>query len=29
MTLQEKALEMHREWNGKLETTAKAHVSSR
>ena len=29
MTLQEKALEMHREWNGKMETTAKAHVNSR
>ena len=29
MTIQEKALEMHREWNGKLETTAKAHVNSR
>lgn len=29
MTLQEKALEMHRQWNGKLETTAKAHVKSR
>lgn len=29
MTLQEKALKMHREWNGKLETTAKAHVNSR
>lgn len=29
MTLQEKALEMHKEWNGKLETTAKAHVNSR
>ena len=29
MTLQEKALEMHRKWNGKLETTAKSHVSSR
>ena len=29
MTLPEKALEMHREWNGKLETTAKAHVNSR
>ena len=29
MTLQEKALEMHRDWNGKLETTAKAHVNSR
>lgn len=29
MTLQEKALEMHREWNGKLETIAKAHVNSR
>lgn len=25
----EKALQMHREWNGKLETTAKAKVSSR
>ena len=29
MIIQEKALEMHREWNGKLETTAKAHVNSR
>ena len=29
MTLQEKALEMHRKWKGKLETTAKSHVSSR
>ena len=29
MTLQAKALEMHRKWNGKLETTAKSHVSSR
>ena len=25
----EKALKMHEEWNGKLETTAKAHVNSR
>ena len=25
----EKALQMHKEWNGKLETTAKAHVNSR
>ena len=29
MIIHEKALEMHREWNGKLETTAKAHVNSR
>ena len=29
MTLQEKALEMHEQWNGKLETTAKAHVDTR
>lgn len=29
MTLQEKALEMHKKWNGKLETTAKSHVNSR
>ncbi len=29
MTPQEKALQMHEEWNGKLETTAKAHVNSR
>ena len=25
----EKALKMHEEWNGKLETTAKAHVDTR
>ena len=29
MTNNEKALRMHKEWNGKLETTAKAHVNSR
>ena len=29
MTNNEKALQMHKEWNGKLETTAKAHVNSR
>lgn len=29
MTPQEKALQMHKEWNGKLETTAKSHVNSR
>lgn len=29
MTNNEKALQMHEEWNGKLETTAKAHVNSR
>lgn len=29
MTINEKALEMHKKWNGKLETTAKAHVNSR
>ena len=29
MTNSEKALEMHKQWNGKLETTAKAHVNSR
>ncbi len=29
MTKNEKALQMHKEWNGKLETTAKAHVNSR
>ena len=29
MTNSEKALQMHKEWNGKLETTAKAHVNSR
>ena len=26
MTNNEKALKMHEEWNGKIETTAKAHV---
>ena len=29
MTNNEKALQMHKEWNGKLETTAKSHVNSR
>lgn len=29
MTANEKALEMHKEWNGKIETTAKSHVNSR
>lgn len=29
MTTNEKALRMHEQWNGKLETTAKAHVNSR
>ena len=29
MTNNEKALQMHKEWNGKLETTAKVHVNSR
>lgn len=29
MTVNEKALQMHEQWNGKLETTAKAHVASR
>ena len=29
MTNNEKALQMHKEWNGKLETMAKAHVNSR
>ena len=29
MTNNEKALQLHKEWNGKLETTAKAHVNSR
>ena len=28
MTNNEKALKMHEEWNGKIETTAKAHVNS-
>ena len=29
MTNNEKALKMHEDWNGKIETTAKAHVNSR
>ena len=29
MSNSEKALQMHEKWNGKLETTAKAHVNSR
>ena len=29
MTNNEKALQLHKEWNGKLETSAKAHVNSR
>ena len=29
MTTNEKALKMHEEWNGKIETTAKARVASR
>ena len=29
MTNQEKALKMHEEWNGKLETVAKSHVKTR
>ncbi len=29
MTLNEKALQLHEEWNGKLETVAKCHVKSR
>lgn len=29
MTISEKALQMHEQWNGKLETTAKARVQSR
>ena len=29
MTNNEKALKMHEEWNGKIETTAKSHVNSR
>ena len=29
MTNSEKALQMHEQWNGKLETVAKAHVNSR
>lgn len=29
MTVNEKALQMHEQWNGKIETTAKAHVNTR
>ena len=29
MTNSEKALQMHEQWNGKIETTAKAHVNTR
>ena len=29
MTNSKKALQMHEQWNGKLETAAKAHVNSR
>ena len=29
MTVNEKALKLHEEWQGKLETTAKASVNSR
>ena len=29
MTTNEKALQLHEQWNGKLETTAKMSVSSR
>ena len=29
MDLKEKALAMHKEWNGKLETIAKSKVNSR
>lgn len=29
MATNEKALEMHKQWNGKIETTAKSHVNSR
>ena len=29
MTIQEKSLELHKQWNGKLETTAKSPVKSR
>ncbi len=29
MTNSEKALQMHEKWQGKIETTAKAHVNSR
>ena len=29
MSAIEQALEMHEKWNGKIETTAKAHVNTR
>ncbi len=29
MTINEKALQMHKDWNGKIETTAKSHVNTR
>lgn len=29
MTIYEKALQMHKDWNGKIETTAKSHVNTR
>ena len=29
MTNSEKALQMHEQWNGKIETIAKSHVNSR
>ena len=29
MTINEKALQLHEQWNGKLETTSKAPISSR
>ena len=29
MTINEKALQMHKEWNGKIETIAKSHVDTR
>lgn len=29
MNINEKALQLHEEWNGKIETTAKAHVNTR
>ena len=29
MTNDEKAIELHRQWNGKIETVAKSHVNTR
>ena len=29
MTQNEKALQLHKEWNGKIDTTPKCHVKSR